>query len=349
MGTQEGAALPGRGFPNRITPDMSKKEQTAQSAEYTARVNRVIDHINRNLAGDLSLRTLARVACFSPFHFHRIFHAFMGETPNQFIQRIRLEKAAVRLLEQPAPTVTDIALDCGFSGPAAFGRAFRETFGMSASSWRAGGYKRHRNLRKLKSKSGLTPRNPGKDIRVSSVYIDPVSRSLTWRIQMTGFKPARVEVRDLPDMTVAYVRHIGPYQGDSALFDRLFKKLFAWAGARGLLCLPGSKVMAVYHDNPDLTDPDKLRTDVAVTVPDDTAVDGEVGKTKIPGGKYAAARFELKNDEYQRAWDAVYGGWLPTSGFQPDDRPCFEIYLNDPREHPEGRCIVEICIPVKPA
>ena len=47
--------------------------------------------------------------------------------------------------------------------------------------------------------------------------------------------------------------------------------------------------------------------------------------------------------------DAVYAGWRPDSGFQPDDRPCFEIYHNDPRQHPEGKGIVDIGIPVKPA
>lgn len=44
----------------------------------------------------------------------------------------------------------------------------------------------------------------------------------------------------------------------------------------------------------------------------------------------------------------MYAGWSPESGYQPDDRPAFELYLNDPKEHPEGKHIVEICAPVKP-
>jgi AraC family transcriptional regulator len=74
----------------------------------------------------------------------------------------------------------------------------------------------------------------------------------------------------------------------------------------------------------------------------------EVGKMGLPGGTYAQALFELDPGGYAAAWEAVYGGWLPESGYQPDDRLAFERYLNDPKDHPEGKHIVEICILVKP-
>lgn len=158
----------------------------------------------------------------------------------------------------------------------------------------------------------------------------------------------KVEVVDLPDMPVAYIRHIGPYAGDGKLFDSLFGRLFAWAGPRGLLQNPEMKALAVYHDDPEITPDEKLRVEVCLTVPEDTVVDGEIGKMVIPGGKYAVANFELAEDEYTAAWQLVYGEWLPQSGFQPDDRPCFEHYLNDPAKHPEHKHIVNICVPVKP-
>ena len=158
---------------------------------------------------------------------------------------------------------------------------------------------------------------------------------------------ADVDVRDVPEMHVAYVRHVGPYAGDAELFGRLFGKLMTWAGARGLIG-PQAKMLSVYHDDPSVTDESKLRTDCCVTVPPDTAVDGEVGKTTIPGGKYAIAHFELAMDKYADAWQALMGGWFPESGFQPADGPCFELYLNDPKEHPEGKFVVDIYIPVKP-
>jgi AraC family transcriptional regulator len=158
---------------------------------------------------------------------------------------------------------------------------------------------------------------------------------------------ARVEVGEVPAFTLAYVRHTGPYEGDTELFGRLFGKIMKWAGPRGLLG-PQSRVMAVYHDNPGLTEPDKLRVSVGVSVPDDTPVDGEIGKMVIPGGTWAIAGFELAADEYAAAWDAVFSGWLPDSGYQPTDGVCYEQYLNDPEQHPEHKCAVNICVPVKP-
>lgn len=158
----------------------------------------------------------------------------------------------------------------------------------------------------------------------------------------------RVDVMDVPEMHVAYVRHIGPYKGDTELFGRLFDKLFRWAGARDLLSFPETKVLSVYHDNPGVTDESKLRTSACITVPEDTQVDGEVGKMTLAGGKCAVGHFELADNEYEDAWNALYGTWLPESGYQPDDRPSFELYLNDPKEHPEHKCIVDIYMPVKP-
>jgi len=319
-------------------------------AEYISRINRVIDFIDLNIESELSLEKLARVADFSPFHFHRIFAAMTGETLTQFIQRLRVEKAASYLVHNPKKSVTEIALDCGFSGSSTFARAFKGMFGMSASEWRYGGYKQDRKIGKTDSKDSQQFGKQSQDFDTASCYIESEIFNQKWRIQMKGKSniKAEVEVKEVPEFCVAYVRHVGPYKGDAALFGRLFGKLAQWAGPRGLLGSPDAKFMAIYHDDPNVTDESKLRTDVCVTVPKDTPVDGEIGKMTIAAGKYAVARFELANDEYEDAWNAVYGGWLPESGYQPADGPCYELYLNNPEEHPEKKCIVEIHVPVKP-
>ena len=157
-----------------------------------------------------------------------------------------------------------------------------------------------------------------------------------------------VEVKDIPEMHVAYVRHIGPYKGDSALFGRLFGKLMAWAGPRGLLNFPETKMLSVYHDSLDITDESKLRTDVCITVPENTEVDGEIGKGTIPGGKYAVGHFEISVAQYEDAWNTIFGGWLPQSGYQCLGSPCYELYYNNPEQHPEHKQILDICVPVKP-
>jgi AraC family transcriptional regulator len=304
-------------------------------AEYAKRFNRVLDYIQAHLAEPLELETLAEVACFSPYHFHRLFHGWMGETLHDFIFRLRVERAASQLIYSPRKSITEIAYDCGFSSSSTFARAFKAFHSVSASEWR-----QNRKIRKTDRKG---------------CEAELKADSGSWNAT-DGFGPSKevsmtmninVEVKQLPPMHVAYLRHVGPFQNNPGLFERLFGQICSWAGPRGLLG-PGTKFLSVYHDNPDVTEAQKLRLDVAVTVPVDTKVDGEIGKQTLPGGLYAVTRVRIRQDQYGEAWDALMGGWFPSSGYQPDERPCFEIALNDPNKDPEHMHEVEICEPVKP-
>ncbi len=313
--------------------------------EYLGRINRVIDFIESNIDAPLSLETLARVANFSPFHFHRIFSALVGETLNSFIRRLRVEKAASMLIDHPKDTITEIALACGFSSPAAFARAFAERFRMSASEFRQRGRKRLPRARlgdskigKQKSKAGKADSKERKAPVDSSYYIDERNINSKGRLEMT------VEVKEMPELHVAYCRHMGSYHR----VGQAFEKLMRWAGPRGLLQFPKTQMLGVYHDDPEITDPSKLRSSACITVPDGTVVDGEIGAMTVPGGKFAVARFQISPEQFGEAWDEVMGKWMPESGYQPDDRPCYELYLNDPKTHPEGKFILDLCVPIKP-
>src|SRR5262245_10256694 len=113
-------------------------QRTQVDSEYAQRINRVIDYIRENLDRPMKLEELAKVACFSEFHFHRIFSAVSGETLNSFTNRLRLEKAA-RLLRYSNQCLTDIALACGFSSSATFSRGFRSGYDTSPSQFRKSG------------------------------------------------------------------------------------------------------------------------------------------------------------------------------------------------------------------
>ena len=308
------------------------------NSDHAQRLNRALDYIDTHLSEPLSLEQVSSQACYSPYHFHRIFKATMGETLNRYIQRLRVEKAAASLL-MTRTSITEIALACGFSCSAAFARTFKEHYGISAGTWRSG-------QGKHKSKIHQRLRNIPEAAAIKPVYT--ASKPIQWRIYMNETLSTTVRIEELEPMEVAYLRHMGPYQGNEELFSRLFTQLFAWAGPRGLINFPKTRILSVYHDNEPLTDDDKLRLSVCMTVPEETPAEGEVGRMRIEGGTYAIAPFTLEPKEYVKAWDMVFSQWFPASGYQSDDRPCFEVYLNSPDDHPEGKHEVEIHIPVKP-
>jgi AraC family transcriptional regulator len=308
--------------------------------EYLARIHRVQDHIERHLQQDLRLEELARVACFSPFHFHRIYAAVTGETIREFVLRVRLERAASALLLTPPRSVTEIALDCGFGGSAAFARAFRAAFGLSATEFR--------KIRKPLRKPGEEP-GPGAGYGpgVGAAPDGPDAGAARRELPMHAIERKKADdaqVRDLPALTVAYVRHVGPYAGDDGLFRRLFGRLGQWAGPRGLIG-KDTRWLAIFHDDPNITAPEKLRVSACLTVPAGTPGERDVNVMEIPAGRSVVARFSLEHKEFGAAWSWLMGEWMPSSGYQPDDRPCYEVYLSQPDDPVQ---VVELVQPVKP-
>jgi len=153
-------------------------------------------------------------------------------------------------------------------------------------------------------------------------------------------------IKDLPERHVACIRHVGPYPKIGEAIERLF----AWAEPRGLIRFPETAVLAVYHDSPEEVDTSDLRSDACITVPEGTPVDGDVKRMTIPGGVFAVAHVEIDASEYGEAWDKLIGEWMPESEYEPDvpsERLCYELYLNDPDQHPEKKHIVDICEPVR--
>jgi AraC family transcriptional regulator len=308
--------------------------------EYLGRINRVIDYIDSHLDRAFSLEELAGVACFSRFHFHRIFSYAVGETLGDYIRRIRLERAGSFLVLHLKDSITTISMECGFSSPSMFARAFKQRFGMSATEWREGGW-RSSKLCKAQSKDEQEESKTGEAADGCVSY--PLWRQAKpRRIEMSKLKYG-VEVKEMPELHVAYIRHIGPYNQVGEAMQRLFK----WAAPRGLLHLPETQPLTVYRDDTKTTETEKLRSDACITVPKGTKVDGEVGLMTVPGGKFAVGHFEIDGTQFGEAWDALLGGWMPSSGYQSDSRMCYELYLNDPQA-PQKKFIVDICEPVKP-
>ncbi|MFC0190173.1 AraC family transcriptional regulator [Fictibacillus aquaticus] len=106
--------------------------------DYVACIQRSIDYIEEHLDRRITLNELAEIACFSPFHFHRVFHVMVGEPVMDYVRKRRLSAAAVRLLATD-DKVIDIAFDVGFHYHESFNRAFKKCFGVSPKQLRQRG------------------------------------------------------------------------------------------------------------------------------------------------------------------------------------------------------------------
>jgi AraC family transcriptional regulator len=308
-------------------PRMHRKRR-----EYERRVNRVVDYMERNPATELSLERLARLASFSPYHFHRVFKAITGETLFGFSQRLRIEKGARALLASRDKSVLDAAQTCGFASAATFARAFKAHFGMSATEWRAGGHRRWRER---------TDRNIGNAFSKASKASRPGDADTVGRVMIDE---ASIRVCKLPSYRVAYLRHVGPY-GPKGI-PQLWRKLASWRTAHGLDATDAI-MMGVAYDDPRIAAAHACRYDACVTVPRNFPAARHVNVMDTASGRYAVCQFSGTAAEIVAAWDRAFSKWLPDSGFEPDDKPCIELFGSSVPDPPRP-LTCELCLPVRP-
>jgi AraC family transcriptional regulator len=279
--------------------------------DYVGRVNRAIDHITRNLAEPLDLKDVARVACFSPYHFHRIFQGLVGETIAAFIKRVRLQRAIFLLAHRKGASLTEIALSCGFSSSSDFSRSFRKAFGVPPSVFDV---ERFCSSGREQMQDALTP---------------PEARHLLQRLP-PGENPDGfvVRFRDLPQRRVAYIRVHRPYEGKGVL-DAV-ERLMAWARARGL---QGGQWLGYQWENPEIVPLEQCRYDVGLEIPGDVDLDAGISETTFPPMKVAELDIAGPIDVEMRALDWLYGTWFPTSGYAPAHQPGFEAWNGEPFAH----------------
>ncbi len=276
---------------------------------YRQRLMQVQLFIQDHLDEELPVEKLARIAHFSPFHFHRIFKALIGEGVKEHVKRLRLERAAL-LLKSTDHGILQIALEAGYQAHEAFTRAFGDLFGVSPSEFRAGNNPTHNPFR-------------GEFMAATS----------------TTF-PVRVE--KVPERRVAFLRHMGPYSTCGPTFQRLM----GWAGPRGLLG-PGTVCLGICHDDPELTPAEKIRFDCCFNVGPSFQPEGEIGVQSIAGGDHAIVTYRGPYTGLGEAYRWLYGGWLPTSGREPNTSPPYEIYVSNPMNTKPEDLVTEIYLPLR--
>ena len=285
--------------------------------DYAARVNRAVDHVLLHLDEPLRLEDLAAVAGFSPFHFHRIFRALMGETLARFVKRVRLERALSMMSRAPRPRLTDVAFACGFSSSSDFTRSFKQRYGVAPSAfdvraWRDG---RREEVRIAVESMRFSDESPAR------YHID---LPLVPGQNPDGFV---VTFRDLPPRRVAYLRVLDPFQG-TGVFDAC-NRLVAWAEARGLA---DGQWLGSMWDDPEVVALEDCRYDVGVVIGPSAPTDG-VSVLEFPAMRVAEVRISGDLALETRALDWLFDTWLPSSGCLPDEQPGFEAWIGRPFAH----------------
>lgn len=295
--------------------------------EYIKRIHTLQDYIDEHIEEIHTSEKLAEISGFSKYHFHRIFKSITGESIFEYVTRTRLEQIASMLTARSDLSLTDIALQFGFSDSAVFSRSFKKHYQMKPSEFRQ---KYSNNCKDFSFKPFYTKRV---DSQINAVTAD-------------------VEIIEMAAFPVLYARKTGAYKelydyADS--FAKTISDLFAFGLDRHLID-DKVKILFAYHTYPDFSEEEKQRTSFCVSITEPVLIDeeSEIGCMDIPAGKYAIGHFEIFQEEYTDAWNYLYGEWLPQSGYLPRNSFPFEVYLNKPDEHPEKKHIVDIYMPIEP-
>lgn len=309
------------------TAAAKRRRFASTDSTYLERINLAIDHILANLHEPVRLTRIAKIAMLSPYHFHRVFQAMVGETPSDFSKRLRLEKAIGLMAFGKRRSLTEIAFDCGFGSSSDFSRAFRQRFGVPPRAFDVDVWRR----------------THGEDLRTVA---EKTAEQATLAKMPPNENPDgfRVRIRELPERYVAYIRVDNPYRGDAVL--RATQRLMAWAEPHGLA---DGQWLGYQWENPEITRLEDCRYFAAVEVPGKDAFRprGEIGRYRFPPMLVAQIDIDGGIDLELRALQWIYGVWLPRSRYVPDDQPCFEAWAGKPFAHGMTRFVLGAQLPVR--
>lgn len=286
---------------------------TIETHRYHARLLRVQRYIGQHLEEPLTLEQLSQVACFSAFHFHRQFTASVGVTPSRYIQLMRLRKASYLLVFSSHLSVTDIALQSGFSYGESFSRAFKQVFHQSPI-----GFRRQPNWEQW-------------------------HRCLP-AIRQFRSDSMQVEIIQFPSTPVAMITH----QGSPLRINDTAATFMAWRKTSGLSPVRTAGTFGIAPDDPTTTEPQHFRFHICGEIEDEIAENNAFGvvNSLIPGGRCARLRHQGSHDALTGLATQLYRDWLPQSGEALRHFPLFFHYHNIKGEVAEEQLVTDILLPI---
>jgi AraC family transcriptional regulator len=257
---------------------------------YQQRILKTLVYIEANIDKQLSIQELAKVSCFSHFHFQRVFIALTGETVRGYINRIRLQKAA-QLIRYTEKSITEIALDIGYGTTSSFTKAFKKVIGVNPSAIRAGQV----------------------ELEISAKH-----RLITYQeVDM------KLTIEQKESKQMYFIRKTGPYEKTAPI---AFKQMVDYANKRDI-SLKLHQLVAFAIDDPAITDKEHLRFDIGILGIKAPAAEGEFGVQMLTGGRYAVFEHHGHYNKLNQTFAKIYGHYIPMAGLELRDAQPFCHYL----------------------
>lgn len=258
-------------------------------------VRRALRWMEASLGERLTLEDVAHEACLSPFHFHRLFAAIVGETPMSYLRRRRLSEAALRL-KRGTESVLQVALSVGFDSQAAFTRAFHGYFGRPPQRFR-------------------------KEQELYATHIYPAIDPATLGPKGESMKP---QITERPAFVVTgMAREFTPQTMPQipTLWGEFGPRMGEIPGRVEGSCLG----MMIGHAK---TEQDEPRCSYMACVETDPAAQTPEGMTRmeVPASRYAVFTYDGHISRIGAFIDKVWGEWFPASGLTRAEQPDFESY-----------------------
>jgi AraC family transcriptional regulator len=268
----------------------------------------VLDYIYNNLDADLSLEKIAEVACFSTFHWHRIYQCITNENIANTIRRLRLQRAA-RALAETETSVPRIAQRAGYKHPDSFVRKFSQDFGLSPTEYRKQSLLQSQRAAELPS-------------ILESMY--------------------HPQLEPMPALELAALEHRGDYMTMGAAFTRL-----RLLGESQHFLTEESRAIGIFYSDPTVVKVNELRSKACFTFNTDKRPGPDVEHISLRPQTYATILHQGPYHELDPVYRWLYGYWLLDSGFEPADLPVIEEYLNSPRFVEPRDLLTKIYLPIK--
>lgn len=299
-------------------------------------MERAIRFIGENLDRPLLLEEVAKAAALSPFHFHRIFRAVMGEAVGRYITRRRLELAALRLAYETDRTITDVALSSGYSSSSNFTKAFTAHFGCPPSAVRS-------PKPPAPTAIGQLARAHGRDFRPEALGALPPDADPVERERIARHWSSRMSFVEAKTLHFACLASPAGYDAEAlkASWVELIR-----AGRELGICGHPVDAWGILHDSPKITAPELCRYLACIPCPPEVELPAPLLRGQRQEGRYAVFRYAGTVEGIEEAYRGIYTCWFPQTTLAPDDLEPIEHYISD--EPKNGQVELELWLKVRP-